>query len=185
MLNRINLVPQLPVSTRIRTLTPPLLGLLLTAVLLFFYLENRLLDRRLETIDRELAEIERGIGLAEQLQAEVQALSARSKTLDEQKLQLEGDAGALAEPRAAGRRFSLALLKIAEALPPSVKCGRIAFNKNTAQLQGVALQYRDLPPLIKALKDDPLFTEAQLQDIDRDSQGAGDRLLFTIMLALD
>jgi Tfp pilus assembly protein PilN len=184
MLNRINLVPRLPVSTRIRRLTPPLLGVLVAATLLFFHFENRRLDRSLEGIDRELAEIERGIGLTEQLQAEVQALSTRTKALEEQKQLLQVDAGALAEPQVAARRLSLALLKITEALPPSVKCERIAFTKNTARINGVASQYRDLPQLIKSLKAEPVFRSAQLQDIDRDSEGGRERLLFTIVLAL-
>lgn len=185
MLNRINLVPQLPVSTRIRKLTPPLLSLLLAVILLFFFFENRLLEQRLGNTARKLDKIEQGISTSRQLQAEVQALSSRIKVLKEQKRQMESDADALAGPRSADHHLSLALLKITEALPPSVKCEKIAFNNNSVQINGVALQYRDLPPLIKALKEDPLFKTAQLQDIDRDSKGNRGRLSFTIMLALE
>ncbi|MDA8164693.1 MAG: PilN domain-containing protein [Desulfobacteraceae bacterium] len=184
MLSRINLVPQLPVSTRIRKLKAPLLALLAGAMLLFFSLENRLLDRRLESTDRDLAEIEREISLFEQLQAQVQALTTRSKALEQEKQKLEGDAGALTNSQTAPRRLSLALLKITEALPPTVKCQKIEFGKDAVQLHGVAMQYRDLPPVIKALKEDPLFKAAQIQDIDR-VEGDHDRLLFTIVLALE
>ncbi|MHB1014977.1 MAG: PilN domain-containing protein, partial [Desulfurivibrionaceae bacterium] len=69
-------------------------------------------------------------------------------------------------------------------MPSSVRCEKIIFAKDGGQITGTALQYRELPAFVKALGNDPLFTNVLLHDLDRNPDATKSDFTFTIAFQL-
>jgi Tfp pilus assembly protein PilN len=184
MLERINLVPQLPLAERIRKAALPTVGLLLALILLFLGAEDRLLKAGISSLDQNIAAAQQRSTEITVTQARVAVLTNSIKQLKEEKERLSGEAAKLTGIRERKRYFSKVLATITEAMPPAVRCDKIVFAQNGGQISGSALQYRELPAFVKALGDNPLFAGVLLQDLDRSPDAKKTDFTFTIAFQL-
>lgn len=179
-LQRINLVPQTPIPQRIRKALPFALAVLLLLIVTFLYTRHLQLVAKNHQLDAEIAQLETRVRhstlLASDLKQLADAISQRKQQQGELQTQVESLSRQIAEKRS----FSRVLATISEAIPSSVKCDKITFKGDAGLISGSAVQYRELPELVSRLQANPQFKRVTLQDIDRNSQAAEGRFLFTI-----
>ncbi len=184
MLERINLVPQLPLAERIKKTTLPAVGLLLVLVILFLAASDRLLKARINSLGRDIAAAQQRAGEITATQARIAQLTSSIKQQKEKKEQLSSQAAKLTSIQERKIYFSRMLAAIAATMPSSVRCEKIIFAKDGGQITGTALQYGELPAFVKALGNDPLFTNVLLHDLDRNPDATKSDFTFTIAFQL-
>lgn len=180
MLERINLVPQLPLAERIKKTSLPAIGLLLACILIFLGASDRILKTRISSLSRDIAAAQQRAGTIAETQARIVLLSASVKQQKEEKERLSGQAEKLTGIQERKKRFSAILAAIASTMPPSVRCEKITFQKDEGQITGTAVQYRELPAFVKTLGNDPLFANVILRDLDRSPDAKKADFTFTI-----
>lgn len=184
MLERINLVPQLPLAERIRKTTLPVVGLLLVLVILFLAASDRMLKAGISSLNRDIAAIQQRAESITVTQAKVAQLTAGIKQQTEAKEQLGAQATKLTTIQERKKYFSRMLAAIAAALPPSIRCDKIVFAKDGGQISGTALQYRELPAFVKELGNTPPFANVILRDLDRSPDAKKADFTFSIAFQL-
>jgi len=184
MLERINLVPQLPLAERIRKATLPTVGILLIIVTLFLTASDRILKAKIRSLSRDIAAAQLRAGEIAVTQAKIAQLTSIIKQQKETKEQLSGQAAKLTSIQERKKYFSRILATIATAMPSSIRCEKISFAKDGGQIVGAALQYRELPAFVKALGDNPLFTSVLLHALDRSADAKKADFTFTIAFQL-
>ena len=185
MIERINLVPQKPLSERIKQTTPIVVGLLLTVIVVFIFANSAFLSHRIKKLDRELLTIQEQIDKAEILQIQERTLTSEVIKLRDQHAQLQVRSANISNIQTEKRSLSSVLARITLALPSSVICNNISFHGNEGQITGEALFYSDVPGIVKELNNDPLFMSATLHDIDRGLENNEDaRLVFNIVFEM-
>lgn len=184
MLQRINLVPQTPLSTKIKRITPLILGLTFVILLVYLYADFQYLGSRIKQLDEEINRMASRTQQSTALQTTIKQLADSVSARRQQQTELKAKIAVLSEQLRQKRSFSLVLASISQALPSSVKCDKITFQQNTGLMSGTALQYRELPELVEKLRNNRLFKGVTLQDIDRDAKNAQGRFAFTIALEL-
>ncbi|MFA7382157.1 MAG: PilN domain-containing protein [Desulfurivibrionaceae bacterium] len=185
MLERINLVPQLPLSERIRKITLPATGLLLALVIIFLVASDLTLKARISSLGRDIAEARQRAGEIAVVQAKVGMLTNNIKQQKEEKARLTAEAARLTSIQERKKHFSLALAAITSAMPTSIRCEKITFQKDGGQIFGKALQYRELPAFVRTLGSNPLFTGVFLHDLDRNPDAKKSDFNFTISFQLN
>ncbi|MEW6593274.1 MAG: PilN domain-containing protein [Thermodesulfobacteriota bacterium] len=180
MLQRINLVPQTPVPQKIRKALPFSLALLLLLIVAFLSLSHLRLTARLRQLDAEIARIETRLQQSTSLATDLRQLADSVAQRRQRQNELQTQVAALSRQIEGKRSFSKVLATISEAMPSSVKCDKLTFKEHSGLINGSAVQYRELPEFVSRLQESPLFTRVTLQDIDRTSQAAEGRFLFTI-----
>lgn len=184
MLERINLVPQLPLAERIKKATLPVVGLLLALVFLFLAASDRMLKAGISSLNREIATIqERAEGISV-TQAKVAQLTGSIKQRQEEKERLSAEAAKLTSIQERKKYFSRMLAAIATTLPASIRCDNIIFTKDGGQIIGTASQYRELPGFVKELGAPPVFSNVVLRDLDRSPDAKKQDFTFTIAFQL-
>ncbi|MFZ5774320.1 MAG: PilN domain-containing protein [Thermodesulfobacteriota bacterium] len=184
MLERVNLVPQLPLAERIRKATLPTTGVLLLLVVLFLGVSDKVLQTRIRTVDRNIALYSRNAEAAATTQAQVAGLSLAVNAKREEIKQLSLTAERLNSLQAKKKHFSRILDAIARALPGSVRCNKVTFQDNGGLIAGTALQYKELPDFIKGLGAHPAFANVTLRDLDRSTEGEKTDFNFTVAFQL-
>lgn len=184
MIERINLVPQKPYAEKVKTAIPIILGSLVAIVFVISFLEYQVLAYKLSKIDKELITIKAEKGLADQLQNKTKSLKATVARLQNHHNKLHKNVSELDFTQSKNKYFSRALSTITYALPDTVKCTKIAFENNTGLITGHAVQYSDLPDLITKLKNNPLFKNAALKNVDKSKRTNTYKLSFNIKLEL-
>ena len=184
MLQRINLVPQTPVAQRLRRLLPLVLGALLCGIVLFLYADHARLTAKRGEIDREIEKIEAQLRQSSDLQTSLKQLADSVSQRRQQQVELQTRVATLSQQFQQKRNFSRLLLSISRLTPTSVKCDKIMIKEQSGLITGSAVQYRELPELVSSLQADPMFKRVSLQDIDRTTQAAEGRFLFTISFEL-
>ena len=182
---RINLVPQKPISEKIKRAAPPILGLLLVFILIFLAGKNYLLNRKIIRVDSELITIQNQIDQATQFQIQQQLLNRDIVKLNEGLAKLQVEIGGITAIQTEKRHFSRVLTRITQAMSPAMRCDSISFQGANGQMRGVALDYKDLPAFVEELKNDPLFKSAILKDIDRTLEQERKRLTYMIAFELN
>jgi len=185
MLERINLVPQLPLAERIRKTTLPVVGLLLAAVILFLAASDRILKAQISSLSLDIAQAQQRAGEITATQARIAQLSSTIKQQKDKKEELSAQAAKLTSIQERKKYFSKMLAAISATMPASVRCEKIVFTKEGGQISGAALQYRELPTFVKQLGDNPLFTNVILQDLDRSPGAQKTDFTFTIAFQLN
>jgi len=180
MLQRINLVPQTPVPQKIRKALPLSLAALLTLIVAFLYLSHLRLTAKIRQLDAEIQQIERRVKQSNTLATDLKQLADSVSQRKQRQGELQTQVAALSRQIEGKRGFSRVLAAISELMPSSIKCDKIAFKENSGLISGSAVQYRELPEFVSRLQADPRFKRVTLQDIDRNSQAAEGRFLFTI-----
>ncbi|MBU2538752.1 MAG: PilN domain-containing protein [Proteobacteria bacterium] len=184
MLERINLVPQLPLAERIKKTSLPAIGLLLALILIFLAASDRILKTRITSLSRDIAEAQQRAGTIAGTQARIAMLTGSIKQQKEEKERLSGQAGKLTSIQERKKHFSGILAAIASTMPSSVRCEKVTFQKDTGQISGTAVQYRELPAFVKTLGNDPLFANVMLRDLDRSPDAKKADFTFTITFQL-
>lgn len=184
MLRRINLVPKVPASTKLQRLLPLLLavGLLLTAAVL--YGENWRLSNQAAVLAAEINQLEIGARQAEALQATVQQYSGQVEAARKRSTELDQQVRRVAEPVAEKPAFSAVLAEISQAMPPSIRCNRITVRQDGGTIEGLAIQYRELPQLVNELRRNPRFSSLTLMGIERGGERLDGPFSFTIIFKL-
>lgn len=184
MLERINLVPQLPLAERIRKATLPAIGLLLALVILFLATSDRILRTRINSLSREIATAQQRAGEIAVTRARITLLTSSIKEQKEEKERLSSRAEKLTGIQERKKYFSRVLATIATAMPASVRCEKIVVQKDSGLIAGSALQYRELPAFVKELDSSPLFAGVILHDLDRSPDAKKTDFTFTISFQL-
>lgn len=184
MIERINLVPQRPYAEKVKMALPIILGSLVAIILVITFLEYQVLTHKLNKVDKELTTIQAEKGLADQLQSKTKALKTIVARLQNQHGELQKSVAELDITQSKNKYFSRALSTITYALPDTIKCTKIIFENNTGLISGDATQYSDLPDLVTKLKNNPLFKNAVLKDVDKNDKSNTYQLSFNIKLEL-
>lgn len=184
MLERINLIPQLPLAERIKKTTLPAVGLLLAFVILFLAASDRILKTRISSLSLDIAAAQQRAGEIATTQAKITQLTNSITQQKDEKERLSGQAAKLTGIQERKKYFSKVLATITTAMPSSVRCDKIAFAKDGGQISGSALQYRELPAFVKALGNSPLFASVILHDLDRSPEAKKADFTFTIAFQL-
>ena len=184
MLERINLVPQLPLAERIRKTTLPAVGLLLALIFLFLAASDRILKSQISSLSKDIAAAQQRATKITATQARIAQLTGSIKQQTDEKERLSAQAAKLTGIQERKKYFSRVLATIAAAMPSSVRCEKIIFAKDGGQITGSALQYRELPAFVKALGNNPLFTSVMLHDLDRSPDAKKTDFTFTIAFQL-
>ncbi|MBU1404790.1 MAG: hypothetical protein KKE82_13985, partial [Proteobacteria bacterium] len=95
MLERINLVPQLPLDERIRKATLPVVGILLALVILFLAANDRILKTQIRSLNRDIAAAQQRAGEITATQARIAQLTGSITQQKEEKEQLSVQAAKL------------------------------------------------------------------------------------------
>ncbi len=184
MLERINLVPQLPLDERIRKTTLPAVGLLLAFIMLFLFASDRILKARISSLSIDIAAAQQRAGEISATQAKIALLTNSIAQQKDEKERLSIQAAKLTSIQERKKYFSKVLATIATEMPPSIRCTKITFVKDGGQISGTALQYRELPAFVKGLSNNPLFTNVLLHDLDRSPDAKKSDFTFTIAFQL-
>lgn len=184
MLERVNLVPQLPLSERLRKATLPTAIILLVLAALFLMVDNKLLQSQFNGVDRKISIATKNSEAAATMQAHVAKLSQAVAAKREEIKRLGLRADQLGSLQTRKKHHSSVLAAIAQALPESIRCNKITFQDNGGLISGTALQYKELPGLIKALETDPIFSGVTLHDLDRSTEADKTEFNFTLSFGL-
>jgi Tfp pilus assembly protein PilN len=184
MLERINLVPQLPLAERIRKTTLPAVGLLLALIFLFLAASDRILKSQISSLSKDIAAAQQRATEITATQARIAQLTNSIKQQTEKKEHLSAEAIKLTSIQERKKYFSRVLAAITTAMPSSVRCEKITFAKDGGQITGSALQYRELPTFVKTLGNNPLFANVMLHNLDRSSDAKKADFTFTIAFQL-
>ena len=184
MLERINLVPQLPLAERIRKTTLPTVGLLLVLIILFLSASDRILKTKISSLNLDIAAAQQRATEITVTQAKIEQLTSIIKQQKDEKERLSVQAAKLTSIQERKKYFSRILTTIATAMPSSVRCEKITFAKDGGQITGSALQYRELPAFVKTLGNNPLFTSVMLHNLDRSPDAKKADFTFTIAFQL-
>ncbi len=184
MLERINLIPQLPLAERIKKATLPAVGLLLAVVILFLAASDRILKTKINSLSIDIATAQQRAGEISATQAKIALLTSSITQQKDEKERLSVQAAKLTDIQERKKYFSKVLATITTAMPSSVRCDKITFTKDGGLITGNALQYRELPAFVKTLADNPLFTNVLLHDLDRSPEAKKADFTFTIAFQL-
>ena len=184
MLERINLVPQLPLAERIRKATLPTVGLLLVLIILFLAASDRILKTQISSLSLAISAAQQRAAEISATQAKIALLTSSIKQQKDEKERLGVQAAKLTTIQERKKYFSRVLSTIAAAMPSSVRCEKISFGKDGGQITGSALQYRELPAFVKTLGNNPLFAGVMLHSLDRSSDAKKADFTFTIAFQL-
>ena len=184
MLERINLVPQLPLAERIRKITLPAVGLLLALIFLFLAASDRVLKSQISSLTKDISVAQQRATEITATQAKIAQLTSSIKQQKDEKEQLSVQAAKLTGIQERKKYFSRMLAAIALTMPSSVRCEKIIFQKDGGQITGTAVQYRELPAFVKALGNTPHFANVMLRDLDRSPDAKKTDFTFTIAFQL-
>lgn len=180
MLQRINLVPQTPIPQQIRRALPISLAVLLVLIVSFLFVSHLRLTAKIRQLDAEIRTSESRVRQSTTLATDLKQLADTVSQRRQQQGELQEQVTTLSRQLEQKRSFARLLATISEAMPTSVKCDKISFKEKAGLISGSAVQYRELPEFVSRLQADPQFKRVTLQDIDRTSQAAEGRFLFTI-----
>lgn len=185
MLARVNLVPQKPLADRLKILVPLLLVAGVGLVVVLVYLRHRLLTAELTRVSREVETISQLQTRSKAEMSALQQLAGELAELRKRQTLMREEVARLEAIRTEKRRYSLALASIAGCLPGTLKCDKISFRQGSGTIEGVAASYRDLPPMVKRLRDSPPFTDASLSNVDTVVGNAAEPLSFRVQVTID
>jgi Tfp pilus assembly protein PilN len=185
MLARVNLVPQEPLADRLKILVPLLLLVGVGLVVVLVYFRHRLLTGELDRVSQEVERIsllqtksKAEMSALQQLAGELADLRKRQTLIREEVAKIEAI-------RMEKRGYTQAISTIAGSLPGTVKCDRISFRQELGTIEGVTASYRDLPPMVKKLRDSPPFKDASLDNVDKVVGNPAEPLSFRIQVTLE
>jgi len=184
MLERINLVPQLPLAERIKKTALPAIGLLLAFIFLFLAVSDRILKSQISSLTKDIAAAQQRATEITATQTKIAQLTSSIKQQTDEKERLSAQAAKLSSIQERKKYFSRVLATIAATMPSSVRCDKITFAKDGGQITGSALQYRELPAFVKALGANPLFANVILHELDRNPDAKKADFTFTIAFQL-
>jgi len=167
MLDRINLVPQKPLAGKIKRKLPLVLGLTLTLIVLAIQGQSHLLSQRINRLQKDIHTLEAAVASHSQIMTRLTIKKTEFTELTNQNSELETRVNRLEGMQQHKQRFSGLLAAIADALPPSMICRRIAFTRQTGEIAGEARGYEDLPDFVERLKNSGRFAEVSLAAINR------------------
>src|SRR3989338_7295862 len=95
MLERINLVPQLPLAERIRKITLPAVGLLLALIFLFLAASDRVIKSQISSLTKDISVAQQRATEITATQAKIAQLTSSIKQQKDEKEQLSVQAAKL------------------------------------------------------------------------------------------
>ena len=180
MVERINLVPKKPLSSKIKDKIPPILILVLAIIALNLYLQDRSLTNRISRTEKDRVLLQQSTESYSRSLAQFQAKKAELARLGEQNSLVAARVSRLTGMRHQKRLFSELLAVIAATTPPSIIFRSIRFNNSEGELSGEARGYQELPDFVERLKNSGKFSEITLTAINRKNQGSGTLFEFNI-----
>ena len=169
MLDRINLVPQKPFSEKIKRITPLVILLILSVIILSVYQRSNIIDRKTASLEHELKSMEQKIDLYNSLQAQNVKNRAVAGQLSQQNAELQAQINQMESFHTHKRKFSNLISDIALATPASIICNKISFSKKTGEITGIAKGYEELPDFVENLKKSEQINDVTLKAINRGS----------------
>ncbi|MCF6289430.1 MAG: PilN domain-containing protein [Desulfobacterales bacterium] len=170
MIDRINLVPKKPLSSKIKDKIPPVLVLVLAIIALNLYVQDRSLTNRINQAGKDRALLQQSTDNYSRSLNRFQAKKAELARLNQQNSLVAARVRRLTGLRHQKKIFSELLAVIAAATPPSIVFRSIRFNGNNGELSGEARGYEDLPGLVERLRNSGKFGEITLKAINRKNQ---------------
>lgn len=184
MLQRINLVPGVSATARLRRLMPLLLVVALLLITTLFSGEYWWLQRRSALLAKEITSLESAAGQSEELQSSIQQLNTQIETLRKQVTLTADQADRLAGHLFLKTAFSDILAEVGQVMPSSLRADKITINRDGGSIEGLALHYPDLPQLADKLRRNKHFTSVLIKEIDRGSEANDSPFHFAITFQL-
>ena len=185
LLQRINLVPQKPLSEKIKQVTPWIAGSLLVGVVALIFVQYQLVNSRLTDNEKQLASLKSRHDQTTRLQAEVAVSRRKAEARRRNYNELKARISKLSLPQVEKNRFSQVLSRITKVIPATVTFNIISFSNKIGRISGIATGAKDLPDFVKNLKKEPVFKNVALLNIARDSADNNQyRLSFNIKFEL-
>lgn len=185
MLARVNLVPQKPLADRLRILVPLLLVVGVGLVVVLVYFRHQLLTGELERVSQEVETISLLQTKSKAEMSALQQLAGELADLRKRQTLIRDEVAKIETLRMEKRGYSQAIATIAGSLPGTLKCDKISFRQEQGTIEGVAASYRDLPPLVKALRGSPPFKDATLSNVDKVIGNSAEPLSFRIQITIE
>lgn len=185
LLQRINLVPQKPLSEKIKQVTPWIASSLLVGVVALIFVQYHLVNSRLTDNEKQLATLKSRHDQTTRLQAEMAVSRRKAEARRRNYNELKARISKLSVPRVEKNRFSQVLSRITKVIPATVTFDVISFNNKIGMISGIATGPKDLPDFVKNLKKEPVFKDVALLNIARDFADDNQyRLFFNIKFEL-
>ena len=181
---RINLVPQEPLSERLRVIIPSVIFVLLALIFVVIYLQDHSLATKISRITDRNATFSTIQEEATVNLANLRKLTGDLDKLQKQEISLKKEIGKIEAISKQKINYSLAISTIAMLLPSSLKCESISFRGRQGIIEGLALHHRDLPLAVDNLQENPVFINAFLKDIDTTADRPSAPLSFRIMVEI-
>jgi Tfp pilus assembly protein PilN len=185
MLERINLVPQKPLSEQLKKVVPGVLFIILILIVAVVYLQDRFLTTKIAQIVTETAVLQKNKEIADASLAKLGKLAGEVDRLQKQKILLVAEVGKIEAIRSSKRNYSRAINTLAAVLPDSLKCENISFKGRIGIVEGLALHHRDLPQTVNDIQENPVFTNAFLSDVETVTEEPAALLSFRIMVEIE
>ncbi|MFH1021087.1 MAG: PilN domain-containing protein, partial [Pseudomonadota bacterium] len=151
---------------------------------LFLTASDRILKSRIRSLSLDIAAAQQRAEVITATQAKLAQLTGSIKQQTEEKERLNAQAAKLTTIQERKKYFSRMLATIATAMPDSIRCDKVVFAKDGGRITGTAIQYRELPAFVKALGDNPLFTNVMLHELDRSPDAKKADFTFSIAFQL-
>lgn len=184
MQQRINLVPQPALATRIKKTVPYVVGGLVVVcclIVLFMGLQVKNENQRLSA---SIAQLEQRQHALQMQQAKIAQINRKVKKMEEEEKRLRKLVSHLSQISSKKQRFSELLLGIAKVLPATVRCEKIILKERSGEIVGQATEYRDLPDFVKRLNSLPRFHSGSLHVLSQSDNEEMKLLTFTIVFQL-
>lgn len=181
---RINLVPQLPFSEKIKAIVPDVVLVILALIFVAIFLQSKFLANEIGQITDKTASLATIQEATTKSLTSLNELAGELDTLQKQEIALQEEIGKIEAIRSHKIEYSLIISTIATLLPDSLKCDSISFRGRQGIIEGLASRNGDLPLTISRLKENPVFSSAFLKDVDTTGEQASAPLSFRIMVEI-
>lgn len=184
MQKRVNLVPQKPLSEKIKGIIPVLLLSLALLLVIFFVLRVNAINRQLQQVTARITAAEQQANDMRQLKEKIQATETLLTKSHKEKTSRTKRVTTLSRSQSNKHHFARPLAFISQTLPSTIRCQAINFHGNHGAMTGTALDYDDLTEVVQTMHNAPLFSQVSLTVTDRDNSQDLERITFTITMTI-
>ena len=185
MHKRVNLVPQKPLSARIKGVIPVVVLTISLVLVLFFLFRVHAIGQRDIQLTARIAQVERTNEQLQRLKEQIQTAERELKTRREERKERRQRVAMLSRLEGNKHLFSRPLATIAQVLPATIRCRAITFHGHHGTMEGTALDYDDLTGMVRTLQKDPLFNQVTVTVTSRDNSRELERITFSISMTIN
>lgn len=167
MVERINLVPRKPLSSKLKGKPPFIIFFMLVLVIAAIQGQKLILEKKRARIINTTHKLELSIDNHAKLMARYAKQKEELTRLEEEHSAIVSRVSRLEGLQQQKRNFSSLIEMISETMPSSVIFKKISFNGNSGVFFGEARGYEDLPDFVETLKSNGSFATISLTGINR------------------